>query len=700
MTKLSLTALLASAAATALLCGQAAAEEDFALLVAAGALDEITVTATKNPIEAFSYPGSVTVITRDEIDDLAASSVGDLFDNLAGVRFDGGPRRTGETPSIRGQEGEGVLILFDGVRQSFLSGHDGRFFIEPDMLKAAEVVRGPGSALYGSGAVGGVLAFETLDASDVLADGETAAFRLRTGYQDVNSEWTAGGAMFAQSADGKLDVVANLSYRDAGDIALGDDSDLPADDSVLSGLLKGSAELTDALTGEVAWLSYYGEAREPNNGQGGNTGDLVDKDIQSNLFRAGVTFNPESNDWIDAGLIGYFNESEVEEDEIDSTRVIARTVETYGFVFDNRTRFALGDNGRLTFTYGGEYYEDEQTGTDNTTADGSRGGVPDATATTWGAFIQAEINVDTAIGAFILIPAIRRDSFENEADGFTIQTDDEATSPKVGLSWKPADWLLVYGNYAEAFRAPSFNEIFADNIHFQIPLGPFVTAPNFFIPNPDLEPEESETWEVGGGVDFQGVFSDSDRFIAKGSYYQSDVKNLIDLEVDFAFSPACFSAFVPGPCTSGTSQNVNTANAELSGFEFEFEYDSEYFYLSGNHSGIDGTDEDTGEFVGVLSPNRTNVDAGVRIPSIDARLGARAEFAGKFREVNNPAEIRDEYTAVDLYVVWAPDQGALDGLRVDLGVDNVGDAEIERVFAGVFDPGRNFKVSARWTSTF
>ena len=130
--------------------------------------DEVTVYGTSNPIAVFDYPGQVSVVSRDDIELLIPSTPSDLLRDVPGVDFSGGPRRTGEVPSIRGLSGDNVLILLDGARQSFISGHDGRFFIDPELISTVEVVRGPASSLYGSGAVGGVLAFETVDAADLL----------------------------------------------------------------------------------------------------------------------------------------------------------------------------------------------------------------------------------------------------------------------------------------------------------------------------------------------------------------------------------------------------------------------------------------------------------------------------------------------------------------------------------------------------
>ena len=89
-------------------------------------LDAISVTATRAPIEAFEYPGMVTVMTRDDVDLKQASSVDDLLNAIPNVEFTGGPRRTGETPSIRGLSGSDLVILIDGARQNLNAAHDGR----------------------------------------------------------------------------------------------------------------------------------------------------------------------------------------------------------------------------------------------------------------------------------------------------------------------------------------------------------------------------------------------------------------------------------------------------------------------------------------------------------------------------------------------------------------------------------------------
>jgi hemoglobin/transferrin/lactoferrin receptor protein len=674
-------------------------------------LNEITVYATRNPIPAFDYPGQVTVIGRDVIDDFNPSTISDIFDAIPGASLDSGPRRTGDTPAIRGLAGEGVLVLFDGARQSFLSGHDGRFFIDPDLVQAVEVVRGPASALYGSGALGGVIALRTITASDLLQEGETAGVKIGGGFQGVNDEWRMSTTGVWRTEDNKVDVVGNFTLRNSGNIELGNDIALPADDEVLSSLLKATIRPVQDVTFSASWIRYSSDSVDPNNPQGVNVAGPgngeVFRDTDSNTLQAVLNYAPSGSDLIDLNLVGYVTRNEVLEDIVNSPRIVTRQVETFGISFDNRSKFSFGERADLTLTYGGEYYRDEQIGRDNATADGTRGGVPDATGRFYGAFAQAELALNRPLGApgvLTLIPGVRWDRFENEAPGDP-STGDEAFSPKIGVSYKPVEALIFFGNWSEAFRAPSFNELFADNLHFQIPdrsVFPPQLVSNFFIPNPDLIPEESQSWEIGAGIDLDGVLFEGDGFTAKASYYRSNVTNLINLEVNI---PAgCFGAPFP-PCGSGEafgnfSRNVNVANADIDGFEMEAQYNSDYFYARANFSTIDGRDADSGEFLGVLQPDIFFIDSGVKWPGPDIRLGARVRLASDFTKVNDPTLTRDGYAVGDIYAVWEPMSGPMEGLRLDIGVDNVIDADYEIVAAGVSQSGRNIKVALSWRKGF
>lgn len=677
--------------------------------------DTVTVYGTSNPIPVFDYPGQVSVISREAIDSLAPSTPSDLLRDVPGVDFAGGPRRTGETPSIRGLGGENVLILIDGARQSFISAHDGRFFLDPEILGRAEVVRGPASALYGSGAVGGVLAFETVDAGDLLREGERFGGRVRAGYQSVNEETFGTLTLFGQQ--GRFDGLASFGLRQSGDIELGSGADLPSDDEIDTGLIKGSYAFTDAFTGEVSWQRFANTAIEPNNGQGTlGTGDEVldrdvEKDIESETWRLGLTFNP-ATELLNASFTAYSTNSSVDEFDATLDRTTLREIETTGVSLRNAARFDLAGIA-TTLTVGGDWYRDEQTGTDSATTDGVRGGVPNGESEFTGLFAQIEADIQRPFGLpghLIVIPGVRYDEFESSTDLDADDNSDDEVSPRLAASYGPVPWLRLFGSYSEGFRAPSLNELYLDGAHFPVPhpvlfnpaMGQFVFVNNNFVANPNLTPETSETVELGFGLDFSDTFVEGDRLQGKISYYESEVDDLINLTVDFAFDPTCFAPPSFFPCTAGTTNSANVDSAELEGVEAEIAYDAPRFFGRATFGSIEGTDTVTGADVGALTPDRLALDLGVKAPEWRARFGTRVQIAGEFerRDVIDMAgtlglvEERDGYTVLDLYASWQPDFAR--GLRLDLGVENVFEEDYERVFEGVSEPGRNYKIAATY----
>ena len=152
-----------------------------ALVVAAGLrrrtrrrlLDPIIVVATKTEEKAveFALGGQRGAGGSDRSARCRASSR-NIFFGMPSVTF----QERGDSPAtainIRGLQDFGrVAVVVDGARQNFQrSGHNanGVFFLDPELVAGVDVVRGPVSNIYGSGAIGGVVSFRTKDVQDVL----------------------------------------------------------------------------------------------------------------------------------------------------------------------------------------------------------------------------------------------------------------------------------------------------------------------------------------------------------------------------------------------------------------------------------------------------------------------------------------------------------------------------------------------------
>lgn len=179
--------------------------------------DRIVVTATRSERAIADVPNTVDVIERERMDDLLVRDLRDLFRYEPGITVTRGFGRFGIGDiRIRGLGGNRVRIQVDGipVADAFDIGSfadANRNFVDLDTLERVEVVRGPTSALYGSDALGGTVAFVTKDPQDYLGEGKNAYFGLKLGFE---SDWEGlfGGATAAFGGARWSGLVA-LSHR-------------------------------------------------------------------------------------------------------------------------------------------------------------------------------------------------------------------------------------------------------------------------------------------------------------------------------------------------------------------------------------------------------------------------------------------------------------------------------------------------------
>ena len=664
--------------------------------------DVIVVEATYTKLDAFVYPGMTASIDAEALDLRRPADLDDLLRSMPGLDVAGGPRRTGQTIALRGQGRENTTLLLDGARQNYSSGHDGVFFIDPALLVGVEAVRGPASAIYGSGASGGVVSFHTASAHDLLDDGESWGYSLGAGYRSVDEETRGSASVYGRA--GTADVLVPISARSSGDISLGSGNDLPANDESFSSLIKIGNDFGDGLRAELSWQSFSGDVTEPNNGQGNAGVDplnaLADKDITADNLTLTAAIAPSTIDWLDLELTVYRNETGVDERETVSGRQLRRDLETVGIRGDQRFEFNLGAY-EAGLTIGGEYYEDSQDGFDSADPDGTRGGAPDADSQFTAGWVQLELDGPAPFGLpgrMIVLPGVRYDEFETSTPSSAAVSND-AVSQRLGLTYAPVDTFNIFVSWGEAFRAPSINELYLDGTHFSFPhpiLGAPIFVSNDFIANPDLLPEETETLEIGVGIDLAdrvGV----DRFDLRASWYETEAENLIDLSVDFAFDGSCFAPpFLP--CTAGTTQSSNVGSADLSGYEIQASFAEGPFSLDASLTGIDGKDAQSGDPIGSLAPTRLFVDGRWSFDEYRLILGGRIEAAGEYDEPLDTAEHRAGYVVTDIYARWRP--FAERGLSLNAGVENLLDHDYDRVFAGVSEPGRSVRFDIGWTQNF
>ena len=175
-------------------------------------LPEVIVPG-KRPQPSTSTPASVTVISRDEIERSGARTVADAVRTVAevSVRAYGGLGELAQ-PSIRGSSPAQVLVLLDGIPlNSVALGQTDLSTISVDGVERIEILRGPFAAIYGSGALGGVINIITTKAARSQVVGRTGGFGQRSASLAIAGSRSIPWQLTA-SSDGTSGHRTNSDY--------------------------------------------------------------------------------------------------------------------------------------------------------------------------------------------------------------------------------------------------------------------------------------------------------------------------------------------------------------------------------------------------------------------------------------------------------------------------------------------------------
>ncbi len=164
-----------------------------------GVDETVVVTATRTPKDLKNVPVAVTVITREELQKRDVRTVADALRDVPGVELTDSAMAGGQRMIVRGESGNRVLVLIDGQKISEQKSVSGvPLLIDLNSVERIEVVKGPGSVLYGSDAIGGVINIITKQASDkristdlmVAYDSSTEGFDASLGINGTTNGFT------------------------------------------------------------------------------------------------------------------------------------------------------------------------------------------------------------------------------------------------------------------------------------------------------------------------------------------------------------------------------------------------------------------------------------------------------------------------------------------------------------------------------
>lgn len=181
-------------------------------------LQQVTISATRQEQDITSVPSTVTVHDRQELDRNNVNTLKDLVRYEPGVSVGGAGQRGGISGyNIRGIDGNRILTQVDGVEipGGFFNGpyaKTQRNYVDPEIIKRVEILRGPASVLYGSNAIGGAVSYFTLDPDDIIKPGQDVGARLKTGYSSADESWLKSATVAGRS--GQFDGLLHYSQRD------------------------------------------------------------------------------------------------------------------------------------------------------------------------------------------------------------------------------------------------------------------------------------------------------------------------------------------------------------------------------------------------------------------------------------------------------------------------------------------------------
>lgn len=711
-------------------------------------LSPVTVYATRGERQLLDVPANVTVIPQERIRRETINDLQELMRHEPGVVVN---RQTSATDpfntfggfTIRGVGGNRTQILVDGSRvpERIIDGT--RDFIDLRFTRSVEIVRGPGSVLWGSDALGGIVAFETLDPEDLIAPGESFGGQASLGYDSFNNG-VDSSVVFGQAIAPWLSVLAGFGYdmADEGELSraradgglYGCPRNLasgatpcnaldPTDQRGRSFLGKIvltptpdhrfelSADLLDRQT-DVEFNQVLGPVYSTTTGlPTGETNLDYDRTLDLSRQRFGLSHDwTVGAGWLDAlsWSVAYAPQDYARTGDRLSTSAAGDTLQTLDSLsyaedfleldiqFDSRFR-TFGATHAVTWGFDGDYTKTDYeridvvrnltTGTETVTRGG---GFNFANADT----IRADIYVQDEItyGPVTVTPGLRYATYSidprPDADYKPVagkeprKITDEALTGKLGAVVRLDETYSVYGSYARGFKMPTAQQLFTS-----LP-GAFFNL----IPAPDLRPETVDSYEVGlRGSYRQGWFSVNGFF--------ADYKDFIQ-------------SFYNPPGTSDFTYR-NLSSVEVWGIEAtgEVRFDGNW-RGSGSLSWQRGTqkvDPDSPSTPFDVAPLTATLGLGYDLPQQGLSFDVIGTFASKVTRTSSPTAFKPGgYAVFDAIGSWE----LTDGVALNAGIYNLFDKRyFQAPLAGVYEttvsasvarsnpielqtaPGRTFRIS-------
>ncbi len=636
---------------------------------------------------AIDTPQAVTVLNQDDIEDLQASTIGELFDLIPGVQATGSGRALGESYNIRGigsglsSDESRIVVNLNGATKYYEQYRLGSFFSDPLLFRQVEVLRGPASStLYGSGAIGGVINVETRDPSEFLENSDRAvSTRLTYGS---NGDELSASVIAAERAGDSLENLIALSYRETGNYTDGSGNEVVGlGAEALSGLVKSRLTFGDDRAQALTFSYLRTDSDNEDQSLDQITGlspffGTVDRHIVDETWTVKYENEFFGNPLLDLDVTLNYSDTQNTQENGSAAcfpgfgAVICDSDYSYATTslrVENVSEFS-SENFEAYVTTGLQVSSQERTGVADTLP-----GIFDPSAATFhpegtdekiGFYAQGELVFNDRL---TVIPGIRIDrvflsSEEDFVNGVDLTDSTETlVSPKLAVAYEINDTYSVFGSVAQTQRAPTLDERFtvAD---------PDGTGDTFSV---NLKPETATNAEIGLAASYFGIVSQDDVFDVKATAFYYDIENYIE--------------------RLGTTTYQNVDAAEVMGLEIEAAYESEAFFARVAYSDVRGEDAATGESLSSIPARNLNVTLGGRTQRLGLEYGVQSAI---FDDINyGDGEEYSGYAVHDLFLNWEPQSGPLEGIDVGFRVNNAFDKDYQNALIDVAGEGRSYEIS-------
>lgn len=690
-------------------------------------LDSINVIATRDP-SRFAYTPEKQ--SKDSLLSKQATSVAAALEDIPNVDIRGGSRSIAQKPNIRGLSDNRVVQVIDGVRQNFDLAHRGSYFLPMSLIQEIEVIKGPSSSLWGSGALGGVVAMRTPNALDLLKNNDKFGVKIRQGYQTANNLSERDASVFA--ANDKFDVLISAFYNNADNLRIGKGNKLNNTAyKQFGGLAKFGWQINDANRVELSHRETRFKQTAPSNNEVEN--ELTNEQITDQIKKfhgSSKDFPPkappsesETSKFYSGvktrfGSVSYLTDQQIPDQStvfnyyltpdnpylnthiaLYNNKTIEKEQRKVSGVKDQTKLTTRGINLRnsselshISFVYGVDYMRDKistERGTNNSDAQ-FRAEPYNANSNTTGVYLIAHIPL---FGEKLLLsPSVRYDHYDTSSK--TVKYKDNHLSPATKLTWIVTNWLDFTAKYNEAFRAPSMQERFVSGAHFGADIQG-LNAINKFVANPNLRPETAKNKEITANLHFDSLFKQGDKFKIEATYFRNDVKDFINLKIFNDANTSKNANTSTRALLPTKSQYQNITNARLSGIELQAQYQTERLTLFTNYGSTKGKDKDSGEALSNIAASKIGVGVNYALVKDKFTVGATVtHYAAQRRVPKDHAVTYPSYILTDLRATYAPLKGEWKNLRLDFALENLFDRKYQPAFSLMEGTGRNAKISA------